>query len=198
MKCKNVKLLQKYLENQLSEKEVSTLQHHIKNCPFCKNYLKLEEKLEKLGALPHSEAPEYLISKILSNLPKKEEKFIPNFLPKQAFVFGIILIFMLLWFPLSRKIYQKRVVVRFEIDLPEAQSVAIAGDFNKWDINKTKCKKEKGKWVAEIALKPGRYQYMFVVDKEIWIPDPNATDYTYDSFGKKNSILDTYVCGIRG
>lgn len=73
---------------------------------------------------------------------------------------------------------------------PEARSVSLAGDFNKWSAEKGLMKKESnGIWTLEVPLQPGTYHYMFVVDEEAWVMDPNAELYRDDGFGKKNSVL---------
>jgi len=41
-----------------------------------------------------------------------------------------------------------------------------------------------------IPLKPGRYEYMFVVDGQQWIPDPFAAEQTDDGFGSRNAVLE--------
>jgi len=46
-----------------------------------------------------------------------------------------------------------------------------------------------GEWSVRVALAPGQYRYMFVVDGNRWIPDPNAVASQNDGFGGKNSVL---------
>jgi len=73
---------------------------------------------------------------------------------------------------------------------PEARSVSLAGDFNKWSAEKGLMKKENnGIWTLEVPLQPGTYHYMFVVDGEAWVMDPNAELYRDDGYGNKNSVL---------
>jgi len=45
-------------------------------------------------------------------------------------------------------------------------------------------------------LKPGRYEYMLVVDDSKWVPEPNAKVYVDDGFGSRNAVL--YINGDRG
>ena len=47
-----------------------------------------------------------------------------------------------------------------------------------------------GRWVFELELTPGRYQYTFVIDGKKWLPDPNATGIIPDGFGGMNSVLN--------
>ncbi|MBI5672411.1 MAG: glycoside hydrolase family 13, partial [Nitrospirae bacterium] len=50
-----------------------------------------------------------------------------------------------------------------------------------------------GVWTATIPLKPGRYQYMFVIDGKQWIADPLAPEETTDGFGAQNAVLDVAI-----
>jgi hypothetical protein len=73
----------------------------------------------------------------------------------------------------------------------QAQTASLAGDFNGWNPGQTKLERsEGGMWAATIALKPGRYQYMFVIDGKQWIADPLAAEGTGDGFGAQNAVLD--------
>lgn len=80
--------------------------------------------------------------------------------------------------------------VRIDFYSPDAKKVAVAGDFNKWKVDENILKRqENGIWTIEIPLKPGKYNYMFVVDGKVWMTDPNAELYQDDGFGFKNSVL---------
>ena len=46
----------------------------------------------------------------------------------------------------------------------------------------------EGRWVKELALPPGDYEYRFVVDGA-WIPDPLAKETVPNPFGEMNSVL---------
>ena len=68
---------------------------------------------------------------------------------------------------------ESKILVRLVLLQPGAQSVAVAGDFNGWNPEQTKLEwSEGGMWTVTIPLKPGRYQYMFVIDGKQWIADP--------------------------
>jgi hypothetical protein len=84
-----------------------------------------------------------------------------------------------------------KVFVRLVLLQPGARSVAVAGDFNGWNPGQTKLERsEGGMWTTTIALKPGRYQYMFVIDGKQWIADPLAAEGMGDGFGAQNAVLD--------
>jgi len=82
------------------------------------------------------------------------------------------------------------VTVTMNLHAPEAHHVSVAGTFNKWkaDAN-VLTKQENGIWTISIPLKPGEYNYMFVVDGKAWITDPNAETYSDDGFGNKNAVV---------
>jgi len=44
-------------------------------------------------------------------------------------------------------------------------------------------------WRATIVLPVGQHEYMFVVDGERWVADPNAGRYVDDDFGRENAVL---------
>ena len=83
------------------------------------------------------------------------------------------------------------VYVRLVLVQPEARSVSVAGDFNGWSPSRTTMERsESGVWTATIQLRPGRYQYMFVIDGKQWIADPLAKEDAGDGFGAQNAVLD--------
>jgi hypothetical protein len=86
------------------------------------------------------------------------------------------------------------VFVRLVLLQPEAHSVSVAGDFNGWNPGRTSMERsDGGVWTATIPLKPGRYQYMFVIDGKRWIADPLATEDAGDGFGSHNAVLDVSI-----
>lgn len=73
---------------------------------------------------------------------------------------------------------------------PRAKRVSLAGSFNSWDTNSIAAKKDaKGNWSVKLSLKPGQYEYKFVVDGS-WITDPHCSSYTNNSFGTQNCLLE--------
>jgi cyclomaltodextrinase / maltogenic alpha-amylase / neopullulanase len=68
------------------------------------------------------------------------------------------------------------------------QSVQLAGEFNGWVPSRTELKPENGKWVGEILLNPGRYQYQLVRDGVSSL-DPANTDSVDNNNGGFNSVL---------
>ncbi len=70
----------------------------------------------------------------------------------------------------------------------EATTVSLTGDFNNWDPQRHPLKKVKdGVWKVNLRLKPGRYEYMFIVDGE-WREDPLNPNRVPNPHGGFNSI----------
>ncbi|MBF0565813.1 MAG: isoamylase early set domain-containing protein [Nitrospirae bacterium] len=75
---------------------------------------------------------------------------------------------------------------------PYAKTVAIAGDFNKWDINVNLLEKtETGDYSITLKLDAGRdYQFKYVIDGTKWENDWNADRYEpVSGGGTDNSVV---------
>jgi chromosome partitioning protein len=82
---------------------------------------------------------------------------------------------------------------RFIFHAPDAVSVKIVGSFNNWDLSDESAmeRDEEGKWSKRISLKPGTYQYKFLVN-DMWIEDRSNPNFTVNSFGGKNSVIEIH------
>jgi len=79
--------------------------------------------------------------------------------------------------------------ISLELVKPGAKQVAVAGDFNDWKPERSPLVQiGNGRWVGDLNVKPGRHEYLFVVDGQ-WLPDPNAKENVQNPFGGKNSVL---------
>lgn len=82
-----------------------------------------------------------------------------------------------------------RLKVHFELINPAAGRVCLAGTFNGWQPDADEMARVgDGKWVKDLELPPGTYEYRLVVDGE-WVQDPNADHSVVNPFGEKNSVL---------
>jgi 1,4-alpha-glucan branching enzyme len=89
----------------------------------------------------------------------------------------------------SRTAAPKGARVSLELIKPDAQNVYVAGSFNEWKPNQTPLVRlGDGRWTGDLAVKPGRHEYLFVVDGQ-WLPDPNAKETVANPFGGMNSVL---------
>ena len=90
----------------------------------------------------------------------------------------------------SVKMSEENKQVEFKINAPKAEKVVLTGEFNKWDPNSYLLKKYKGgTWKTNLQLKPGRYEYKFIVDSE-WRDDPQCNIYVPNSFGTQNCVVE--------
>ncbi len=69
-----------------------------------------------------------------------------------------------------------------------ADIVIVTGSFNGWRRDGYRMAKKNGEWIFPIYLKPGKYTYKFIVDKQ-WILDPNNRLWDENEFGTGNSVL---------
>ena len=91
--------------------------------------------------------------------------------------------------PVSKRIH-------FEFASPTAESVAIAGTFNDWRPSATPMiALGQGRWIKDLTLPPGTYEYRFVVDGGNWTPDPLAPETAPTPFGGLNSVLRVAASG---
>jgi 1,4-alpha-glucan branching enzyme len=76
--------------------------------------------------------------------------------------------------------------------LDNAESVAVLGSFNNWDLNKALylTKQKNGSFKGTLDLTKGEtYEYRFLVNNSIWVNDSNATQFVSTPFGVENCIL---------
>ena len=78
---------------------------------------------------------------------------------------------------------------RLEFQHGEASAVCVAASFNDWHPSATPMVAlGDGRWVKELTLPPGRYEYRFVVDG-VWLDDPNAKEVAPNPHGGVNGVL---------
>lgn len=85
---------------------------------------------------------------------------------------------------------ERAMPVQFVLDLPDASSVSVVGDFNNWAVDEAPMQKSStGVWNLTLPVKPGRHEYSFVVDGKRWIADPRAPKANTGDFGKPGSVV---------
>ncbi len=75
---------------------------------------------------------------------------------------------------------------------PDAESVAIVGEFNEWDTRAHLLKRQRnGDYTITLELKVGReYQYRYLIDNSRWENDYHADQYVKSPFGDcDNSVV---------
>ncbi|MFA6284564.1 MAG: isoamylase early set domain-containing protein [Desulfurivibrionaceae bacterium] len=79
--------------------------------------------------------------------------------------------------------------IEFTVMAPEAKEVFLVGDFNGWQAEGFQMRKFKdGVCRKKVQLKPGRYEYLFLVDGNWWT-DPKNDARCTNPFGMENSII---------
>lgn len=79
-----------------------------------------------------------------------------------------------------------QVLIQFRLDAPDAQQVALAGDFTGWEAEYQLTRTAPGVWTIVVPLQQGVHEYAFIVDGNRWTPDPLAPA-VQDGFGGTNS-----------
>lgn len=81
--------------------------------------------------------------------------------------------------------------VQFVLVAPEANSVAVVGDFNNWGLGDTALVAENhnGVWSVSAPVPAGVHRYAFLVNGKQWVADPTAPRAAGDDFGQPSSAL---------
>ena len=80
-------------------------------------------------------------------------------------------------------------LVHFEYEDAAARKVCIAGSFNDWRSEASEMiPMGSGKWVKDLELTPGTYEYRFIIDGN-WVTDPRCAHTVPNAFGETNSLL---------
>lgn len=80
-------------------------------------------------------------------------------------------------------------IARFVYAGPAAKSVALIGDFNRWDPSATPLTRSSGgTWGRTLRLTAGRHEYAYLVDGKRWVTDAAARE-SHDAFDVASSVL---------
>lgn len=217
MNCKKIKiLLNPCIDQVLDQDTAQQVEEHLKSCSICnKEYQSLKEIISSLNSLLPKPAPETFTQNIMAKISQKEMQIQTSWIdrikrqisiPRLSFrlvgaaAITILIVFFTFTFvfntPDTSPICSAEVQFYLKINDSKAHTVAIAGDFNGWNpqANILEDPEGDGIWTGTLKLEPGRYEYMFVLDGEKWLPDPNALRYVKDGFGNKNAILEINNC----
>jgi chromosome partitioning protein len=83
--------------------------------------------------------------------------------------------------------------VIFSFEAPPQAAVQLAGNFNNWVPEPLVFTDSHGRqvWHTTVALKPGAYEYKYVVDGR-WLLDPHNSRAIHDPYGGLNSVLNVW------
>jgi 1,4-alpha-glucan branching enzyme len=80
--------------------------------------------------------------------------------------------------------------VEFAYFRPGASHIALAGDFNQWNIQTHAMERDdRGWWRLELELPDGEYRFKYVVDGHIWEADFAAYGVEMTEMGGWTSVL---------
>lgn len=89
-----------------------------------------------------------------------------------------------------KKDVQKEILTSFSFKAPDVLGVSVVGSFNQWTPGSFQLEKDRsGIWKGFFPLKPGVYEYRFLVNGQ-WADDPNAQRTVANAFGTKNALLE--------
>lgn len=93
--------------------------------------------------------------------------------------------------PEASALAEMAVATQFVLDAPEAQSVALVGDFNEWDARSAPLARDPqtGLWTVTLPITPGRHVYAFLVNGKEWTLDPRAPREMDADFGRPGSVI---------
>lgn len=206
MNCGKIKkILDFYIEKELSGQTAEKVEKHLKKCPLCQkemnSYNKIYNSIGKVFSPPDNFTQSVMARlttyKKVAAKPKKRGIFFnfifQNFYWKLAGAAVSIFLFIILYrvgikedFPPPLK---ETETITFTLYMPDAQSVWLVGDFNRWSPADFHLEDEYGHWKITVSLKQGRYQYGFIVNGSEWIADPKAERFAEDGFGGRNAII---------
>jgi len=219
MNCQKIKkLLNPYIDKTLDTATAQHVDEHLKTCSVCREeHLKLKQVASVLNSISIQPtlAPADFTKNIMAKISREEIQIQSSWMgrlkkqvsiPRLSFrlagaaAAAALIVFFSFTFifnaPDTPSICSAEVQFSLRISDTKAHTVAIAGDFNDWSpqANTLKDPEGDGIWTGTLKLEPGRYEYMFVLDGEKWLPDPNALRYVKDGFGNKNAILEINNC----
>ena len=220
--CQNIReYIEDYLEGRLSAQEAAEIEEHLDSCSDCqkefKQWQKLFQELSSLSTSLTEEQPSSdFTARVMQKIAQQEtittkgwwDKVhhlltLPRVSLKWAAALGMVLVTLFLGYniyfsPVTQYCPNNLAEITFSMraDASQVKSIAVVGDFNDWDPTRNLLtdKNNDGIWTVTLKLEPGRYEYMFILDGQKWVPDPSAYRYVSDGFGNKNAVLEISKC----
>jgi len=160
--------------------------------------------------IPEINTPDGFSTRVMANLepkrPSSWSRFLLWLIRPQALTFrplqvvpvmvGIIALLVLSFVKIDKPISQDGIqlsTVRFILNDTNmnARNVSVIGSFNNWKAERSVMwyNQDSKAWILEAQLPPGDHEYLFLVNGEELVPDPQAQMSRDDGFGNKNSIM---------
>ena len=208
MKCAKIKkILDLYFEKELPETISAEIKEHLKYCGVCRQeaerYSRFTKRLSRTVAAPQ-EFAENIRKQLNKHKTEDNRKNVIDImlglptLYRNLVSLSVAAVVLLMLLPQIFKPGEVVVpeeetkVVTFTLVRPEAHTVAVSGDFTTWNTVEMQSEDStSGKiWTITLTVKPGRYQYGFIVDNQEWVEDPYAERCANDGYGNKNAIIE--------
>lgn len=96
--------------------------------------------------------------------------------------------------PLATRVVSEEagsVWIRFVFIDPDAEQLAVAGDFTGWEPLELTREQvgDRQVWTGMVQVPRGEHNYMFIRNGEEWVTDPFAEITRDDGFGNENAVL---------
>jgi len=217
-KCSDIQnYIQDYLDGKLTPEIRAEVEEHLNSCSACqKEYQTWQNLFQSLNSFPEEKTSLDFTSRVMQQIGNEElvvqqswwEKVhriltLPRVSLKWAAAFGMVLVSAVIGYnfyfspvqPFCRNNLAE-ITFTLQADASQVKSIAVVGDFNDWDPDRNQLLDENGDgvWATTLKLEPGRYEYMFILDGQKWVPDPEAYRYVRDGFGNKNAVIEINGC----
>jgi len=204
MDCTNVRTLVDAWENgqNIGTADLSAFNAHLAGCARCaqRYRLLLPLLMRDVGTMHVTDAvlTDNVMARVAAREPGSNHKrMYPSAPPRFQFVrIGVAaaaLLLVTLGLGIGLGFHNTDTVnVRFVLDAPEARTVELAANFTNWETNGYALTRvvPDGPWELRVTLKKDSlYSYNFVIDGEVWIPDPSSPEKVDDGFGGASSLL---------
>ncbi|HEX9020232.1 MAG TPA: hypothetical protein VF903_03120 [Nitrospirota bacterium] len=206
-------IIQKVLDGDAENEEKQSIARSVESDPeLRREFTGLMNAVRMLEESERQEAPSAFTAEVMKRLPRRPRSALGSV---REFLFGsrvlrwnmataltAAVVVLVAAISLSRMHREPAMTtapgepvatVRLTFYSPQARSVAVAGEFNKWKTDADEMKKTDGTWSIDLKLKPGVYTYSFIVDGKSWVPDPGAESYEDDGFGSRNAVLRVMI-----
>ena len=165
---------------------------------------KLSVYREKLSLLEELEekAPDDFVDRVMVRLPDSPNRgwfnWARSLWPRRglwaapAFAGALSVVLVLFGIRLFYNLAEETLVpVHFEVYAPSAKTVELVGTFSGWLPGRIRFKGPDavGYWGSFVKLRPGRYEYLFLIDGTTLVSDGDALASCPDGFGSENSVL---------
>lgn len=203
MKCEQARaVISSWVEGDLDDRGYKEFKAHVDSCRECAlKFRSLTLLMERdLGRKATQEGPEDFADQVMAALPEESaassrRRFPsakPFLSPILAAAAAAIFVLGLGFGIFFTKLNTNRVTIRFTISAPDAQSVHLAGNFNRWNDRTYELRRvgSGGQWEIELRLAKGTfYVYNYVIDGQTWVADPKVPLKVDDGFGGSSSLL---------